>query len=291
MHDFANMASHYRQQYGDRTYDLFQALARPIKKVALLNPFVAKEKMREISAQGQRESILGHDFYWLPRDLEPVSIDGLMSHYFLDRSSVLAPLCLPLSPNTRVLDMCSAPGGKMLVMASRGLKGVELFANDLSPVRFDRMRRVFRQFIPDDIYQAHVRTSCRDAIHFGLKEGGRYDAIMLDAPCSSEGHVIKNERLLQGFKGLRKNLPMRQYALLSAALLALRPGGYVVYSTCSINHRENQEVIRRILTKKKDVCSIQELALPMGRDTGYGIAIEPDLHGAGPAFICLLKKR
>lgn len=291
MHDIANMAQHYRQQYGERTSDLFRALACPIKKIALLNPFVAEEKIRAISDQGQRKSILGQDFYWLPEDLEPVSIDGLMSHYFLDRSSVLAPLCLPISPNTRVLDMCSAPGGKMLVMASRGIEDVELVANDLSPVRFDRMRRVFRQFIPENIYQAHVRTSCRDAVYFGLKEAGRYDAILLDAPCSSEGHVIMNEKLLKGFKGLRKNLPMRQYALLSAALLALRPGGYVVYSTCSINLNENQEVIRRILTKKKEVCSVKELALPMGRDTGYGVAIEPDLHGAGPAFICLLKKR
>lgn len=284
------MASAYRPQYGDETDALFKALANPTEKVALINPFLTKDQLAPLIAQGQDFLIENQVFYKLPKECKPVAIDGLMSHYFLDLSSVFAPLLLPLKAKDKMLDMCAAPGGKLLVVLSQKLPDLFITANDISHARSNRLKNVLREFVPEQLVgQMHL--TVKDAHFFGLKRPGSFDAILLDAPCSSEAHVIKNERLLNQFSGLSKSLPKRQYSLLSAALLALREGGYVMYATCSINKHENEGVIERILHKKSDQCELVELKASRGSQSPYGVTILPDKDGAGPAFFSLLRRR
>ncbi len=232
----------------------------------------------------------GQQFATLPTDLAPTLSEGLLTHYFLDRSSIFAPLLLPLAPHARVLDMCAAPGGKLLVMLSRQVADVQFLANDLSPARAERLRRVIKEYVPEDFAKRYLRITNRDAVSFALKEPASFDAVLLDAPCSSEAHVARNIQLLKKFTGLRKWLPQRQYSLLSAALLAAKPGGYVMYATCTINKLENDEVIKKAVARKKIPCEIVPLTPPLGQTSEYGVTILPHLHGAGPAFYSLLKR-
>jgi 16S rRNA C967 or C1407 C5-methylase (RsmB/RsmF family) len=213
-----------------------------------------------------------------------------MSHYFLDLSSIFPALMLPISSNSRVLDMCSAPGGKLLVMLSRLVPEVFYVANDLSYARTQRLKRVIKDFVPEDVFRRSIKVTNVDAIRFALQEPASFDAVLLDAPCSSEAHVVRDRKLLQKFTGLRKSLPQRQFALLSAALLAVKPGGHVMYSTCSINLEENEGVIKKALARKKRPCAVIGLTSPVGAHSDLGVTILPHVHGAGPAFFSLLKR-
>ncbi|HXW52538.1 MAG TPA: RsmB/NOP family class I SAM-dependent RNA methyltransferase [Myxococcota bacterium] len=290
MNNLAGMAECYRRQYGQETEALFKALERPFKKIALINPFLKRERLLSIIGEAEPHKILGLTFYHLPQEEKPRLIDGLLSHYFMDASSVLAPMLLPLEPNMRVLDMCAAPGGKLLVMISRMITGLSFVASDISRARSERLRRVLREFLPGEYLRRQVNVRTEDALRFGLKEPSTYDAILLDAPCSSEGHVVKDPALLAKFSGLKKSLPMRQYALLASALLALKPGGHVLYATCSINLNENDMVIKRIVERKISMCQLVPMPALLGEKTKFGIAVLPHRHHAGPAYLCLLKR-
>lgn len=289
MNDYARMIADYRGQYGDETENLFEAMMSPAEKIALVNPFLSAPSKAAV-LQGATSLDTHPQFARMPPDGAPFLIDGLMSHYFLDLSSIYAPLSLPIAPTSRVLDMCAAPGGKLLVMLSRLIPGVHVIGNDISSARAERLRRVIHDYVPPDVTEHHVRITNKDALNFGLKGPGSFDAVLLDAPCSSEAHVVRDSHLLKQFVGIRKTLPMRQFALLAAALLAVKPGGFVMYATCTINRLENEGVVAKALGRKKVPCEIVDIPVERGDKNEFGISILPHRHGAGPAFLSLLRR-
>jgi 5-methylcytosine rRNA methyltransferase NSUN4 len=277
------MIACYREQYGDETEALFAAMIAPQKKIALVNQFVPANLF------GAQALSFGAQFVSIEKDTLPTSIEGLLSHYFLDLSSIFAPLFLPIASHMRVLDMCSAPGGKLLVMLMRLIPDVFYVANDLSSARCQRLRRVIKSYVPNEIAHRSIHVTNKDAVSFALREPESFDAVLLDAPCSGEGHVVLSEKLLKQFK-VQKSLPQRQYSLLSAALLAVKPGGHVMYATCSINRHENEGVIKKAVARKKTRCEVVNLETPFGLANEWGVTILPHLHGAGPAFFSLLRR-
>lgn len=171
-----------------------------------------------------------------------------MPAYKMDAASVVAALALEVKPFHTVLDMCAAPGGKTLVLLNRGVE--TLIANELSFSRRKRLEEVIRSGVPE-LERMKVRIRGIDAIQYGLREPNTYDRILLDAPCSSERHHLQNERN-EWTLSKTKSLSQRQYGLACSALLALKPGGRMVYSTCSISPFENDRVIQRMLERKGD---------------------------------------
>jgi 16S rRNA C967 or C1407 C5-methylase (RsmB/RsmF family) len=286
MFGLEKMIACFKEQYGDSTEELIGALTKTLPKVALVNPFIDRKLLFEI-LQGAKAYQSPHTFEFC-ENIEPIIIDGLLSHYYLDRSSIFAPLLLPLTDGMRVLDMCSAPGGKLLMMLSRKLN-LEITANDVSKDRTFRLRTVLNKFVPADIL-SNIRITTRDGNYFGLKEPNSYDAVLLDAPCSSEAHVASDEKQLRKYTGPSRGLPYRQYSLLASAFLALKPGGHVIYATCSINKNENEGVIKKLLNKKKSSCALVDFSLPLGKKGEMGYTILPHEHCAGPAFLSLIKK-
>ena len=173
--------------------------------------------------------------------------------YFLDEASVWVGDALPINEGDIVLDMCAAPGGKSLVLASK-LKGKgELVCNDRSDSRRARLAKVLKDHLPDS-WSSIARIYGHDATKWGMYEENKYDKILLDAPCSSERHVLNSPHHLEEWSPARpKNLAIQQYALLCAALTALKPGGLMIYSTCSINPIENEKIIEKLLKKLSKV--------------------------------------
>ena len=282
MNGLEKMTACFLGQYQSETEELIKALAKPAQKVGLINPFLASEKLLFLSQQ----PLFAPNAYFI--DEEPQQIDGLLSHYFLDKSSLFAPQILPLKNGMRVLDMCSAPGGKLLVLLSRMLD-LEITANDVSKDRAFRLKTVLNKYVPASVLK-NIRLTIKDGNYFGLKEPGTFDAVLLDAPCSGEAHIVADEKLLKKYQGPAKSLPYRQYSLLASAFLALKPGGHVVYATCSINKNENDGVIKKLLLKKKTSCALIDFSLPFGEKGEMGVTILPHLHQAGPAFLSLIKK-
>ena len=232
-----------------------------------------------------RESLFGETVY------AELSCGGA-EKYFLDPASVFAALQLPLEGAEHILDMCAAPGGKTLVIASRMAEDAELVSNERSPARKNRLAQVVQNCLPEEI-RNRIKISCSDGAKWCTTQTEVYDRILLDAPCSSERHVLADEKYLSQWSPSRiKSLSMEQWALLSSAYRLLVPGGYLLYSTCALCPSENDGVVSRLFKKFSDAelcftdsepsvkdnierfCSLPPLIQP--ERTEFGFHILPD---------------
>ena len=169
--------------------------------------------------------------------------------YYLDQASIYAAQALPPIDEGSYLDMCAAPGGKTLVLASGMGQGAQIQANELSRARRARLLTVLDEHLPPDI-RTRIEVTGYDAATLPRYRKACYDRILLDAPCSSERHVITDEKYLACWTPARiKMLAQRQWALLSAAFLLLKPGGFLVYATCALADAENDGVVQKLLKK------------------------------------------
>lgn len=236
-------------------------------------------------------------------------VSGAEQSYFLDSASVLAALCLPLENATDLLDLCAAPGGKTLVLASRMNPEAKLSSNERSPERKHRLSTVVQTCLPPEISE-RVITSCSDGATWCTRQSECFDRILLDAPCSSERHVIADPKYLNTWSPSRiKTVATEQWALLSSAYRLLRPEGILLYSTCALCPQENDGMIERLYKKynkdgsafsllepKPDLSEVSSFApallLPGFEKTNYGYMIMPDKqNGAGPIFFSIIKKQ
>ena len=234
-------------------------------------------------------------------------VTGAEQPYFLDSASVLAALSLPLENATDLLDLCAAPGGKTLVLASRMPADATLSSNERSPERKHRLSTVVQTCLPPQIAE-RVTTSCSDGATWCTRQNECFDRILLDAPCSSERHVIADPKYLNNWSPSRiKTVTTEQWALLSSAYRLLRPEGILLYSTCALCPQENDGMIERLYKKfNKDgtafsllapepkieeIADFVKLTLPGFEKTQYGYMIMPDKeNGAGPIYFSIIRK-
>lgn len=234
-------------------------------------------------------------------------VPGAEKSYFLDSASVLAALCLPLDNAENILDLCAAPGGKTLVIASRMPNDAKLSSNERSPERKHRLSVVVENCLPPEISE-RITVSCSDGSTWCTRQTECFDHILLDAPCSSERHVIADPKYLNNWSLSRiKTVTMEQWALLSSAYRLLTVGGILLYSTCALCPQENDEMIERLFKKfNKDGTSFKliepspnvdeikncaQISLPEWEKTKYGYMIMPDKqNGAGPIYFSIIQK-
>lgn len=221
----------------------------------------------------------------------PLSLsDDLLQPYYMDKASVIAADFLPVREGDSVLDMCAAPGGKTLVLAMK-LKGSGLLvSNDRSSDRRNRLHNVIESCLPQN-WRNNIKITGHDSTKWSLYEKDTYDSILLDAPCSSERHVANDEKALQMWGPNRpKTLAIQQFAMLAAALDAVKPGGYILYSTCSVNPLENQMNIEKLYSKRTG--RFEEIELETDAEKlEHGYIILPDKNsGHGPLFFCLIRR-
>ncbi|MDR2258041.1 MAG: 16S rRNA methyltransferase [Treponema sp.] len=218
---------------------------------------------------------------------------GLKAPYLLNYASVLAALSLRLPGEGIVLDACAAPGGKSLVLAAALGENVTLLSNEFSRQRRRRLEEVLNAHLPEET-RRRVRVSGFDAAALGGKknEQGRFQAILLDAPCSSEAHVLGKATALAEWTPARPRfLARRQWALLSSAFLLLAPGGSLVYSTCALTEEENDGVARRLPEKYGAAVIPDAPDFTEGEKTAFGRIILPDVCGGlGPMYVARFGK-
>lgn len=235
-------------------------------------------------------------------------VPGAEKEYFLDSASVLAALSLPVKGAKSILDLCAAPGGKTLVIASRMDDDASLCANERSPERKHRLSTVVQTCLPLSVSE-RIKVSCSDGSSWCTRQTECFDRILLDAPCSSERHVIADPKYLNEWSlGRIKTVTTMQWALLSCAYRLLEVEGIMVYSTCALCPQENDEMIERlqkkfnkegnaftILEPTPDVSEIEnyvKISLPDWEKTKYGYQILPDKQeGAGPIYFTVIKKQ
>lgn len=221
---------------------------------------------------------------------------NLFQFYIMDPASIVAPYVLEVKNDDRVLDMCAAPGGKSLVLIE---SAGETILNELSASRRERLKKVIQQYVPMAV-RNHVWLKGQNAAEIGIKTQNEYDKILLDAPCSGERHLLENTAAMNEWSPRRtEKLAHQQYAMICSALLALKSGGGLVYSTCTLSPLENDGVIKKLLKKKSDQIQLDEVflnrehkqsLLSLAEKTDYGFQFLPDRCGFGPFYLSKLIK-
>lgn len=283
---------HFESIYGSRWGNLFEALLRPERQVARRSLWTFSNEILGEEAEKIHPAL--SNCYWIDAGKSTAPIrteENLLDIYIMDPASVIVARALEVQPGDRVLDMCAAPGGKTLILIEALAKGGEIFANDLSSERRERLKKVIQNYVPRAV-RDRVWVTGRDGVQFGLREPESFDRVLLDAPCSGERHVLENKKAQEEWSPRRgDHLAIRQYSLLSAALLALKPGGRIVYSTCSINPEENDAVVHKLFKKKKETIRlIHQESYSLGERTDYGISFFPDQCGFGPLYFSVIEK-
>ncbi|MBR4905667.1 MAG: RsmB/NOP family class I SAM-dependent RNA methyltransferase [Clostridia bacterium] len=175
----------------------------------------------------------------------PLHAAGL---FYMQEATAQAPVAhLELPDAPVVLDLCAAPGGKSAQLAAKAQGGV-LFSNEIVPSRAEVLAgNLERMGVTNAIItNAEPKLLCEK-----LKE--RCDAVLVDAPCAGESMFRKDEQAVRDWSIEHvETCAVRQRAILEDAQKAVKPGGWLVYSTCSFSPQENEETVQWYLDRHKD---------------------------------------
>ncbi|XP_002993970.2 5-methylcytosine rRNA methyltransferase NSUN4 [Selaginella moellendorffii] len=289
---FHSFSAFYEEQYGSARWSSLMACLLSKPRVACLVNKYCNESSVPPSPNSTRVPFLRLPVYESSALFPHPERDthNVFDYYLMDAASVLVTEALDLEVGDKVLDLCAAPGGKTLgILQQLDLLQGSLVANEPSPTRSKRLSKVISEYVP-----ANLRTSIRVTRRNGIKwmEHDLYDKVLVDAPCSSERHLLHDPKELGTWTPRRtENCAKRQLALLFAALRAAKLYGRIVYSTCSLSQLENDCVISKALEKGKLDFEIIQKQWPVGERTEHGWIILPDVsQGWGPIYIAVLKK-
>lgn len=168
--------------------------------------------------------------------------------------------CLDPRPQDIVLDLCAAPGGKSLYIADLMKEKGEIIAADKSSQRLKRLQENMQRLgIKEIVLKTFDGTQIPEEFH------GKFDRVLLDAPCSNSGVFGRRVEARWRFSPENiKNLSALQFSLLQSAATTVKQGGALVYSTCSIDKEENDLLIERFLKEHTEFsCTAQKKILPL----------------------------
>jgi NOL1/NOP2/sun family putative RNA methylase len=226
------------------------------------------------------------------------TVEHYLGYYHVQgAASMLPPLALDLTPGDTVLDMCAAPGSKTSQMAT-------MLENTGCVVANDRNTKRLRALA--DTVQKSGATNCvvtgYDA-RFLHERGMRFEKILLDAPCTASGRIVRGHHRTDAWHHNRvASMSQVQKALMRAAATCLAPGGLLAYATCSVEPEENEEVVTYGVAR----CglTIEPLSFP-GLTSRPGLAsfgdaeyagteravrVWPQDNGTEGFFVCRLRK-
>ena len=204
------------------------------------------------------------------------------------QASQLAALCVEAKPGETVLDLCAAPGGKTLLLAEEMENTGRLISCDVTENRVSLIRKAVER-----MGFANVEPKVNNAAIFN-PDLPQADRILADVPCSGIGILAKKPDIR--YKKLEKTrhdeLLSTQAAILDTAAALLKPGGRMVYSTCTIDPAENEEQVAAFLRRHPEFAvATPEIPFPAGMTVGeHGALSVPTRTGMDGFFLCALQK-
>ena len=202
-------------------------------------------------------------------------------------ASSAAPL-LGVQPGMRVLDLCAAPGGKSLTIAEQMQNSGELFSGEAMTGRVKLLKQAFDRCGIERAKPYHGDATILNPA-FGL---GSFDRVLCDVPCSGLGVIGKKpdirEKTLDGIE----NLLLTQQKILQNGAKYLAPNGRLVYSTCTVNHHENEAQVRQFLQDNQDFSVIAPQIILSGMRVGeYGTLFLPHETSTDGFFAAILERQ
>jgi 16S rRNA (cytosine967-C5)-methyltransferase len=192
-------------------------------------------------------------------------------YYAQDISGAICSYALGARGDSKVLDLCAAPGGKSFgAWLSSG--GAQVKAADIDTKKIDTMRRTAVQLgIP-------VTAVKRDATVLWESEAGAYGFVVCDVPCSGLGALRRKPEILGRLTADHAaSLPPLQSRILASAYAYARPGGVVLYSTCTLGKRENEDVVEKFLAGNPGA-RLEAVSLPFGLNAAHPEMADGILH-------------
>ncbi|XP_027515893.1 tRNA (cytosine(34)-C(5))-methyltransferase, mitochondrial isoform X1 [Corapipo altera] len=224
----------------------------------------------------------------------------LKEYYLLNAASLLPVLALEVKDGENVLDLCAAPGGKSVAILQCACPG-HFHCNEYDYLRARWLEETIESFIPQPLINS-IMVSKLDGRHIGDLKPELYDKVLVDTPCSNDRSWLFSSDIHQATLRViqRKELSCLQFQLLRSAIKALRPGGSLVYSTCTLSKAENSDVINLILNSCSNVMpvDISEMGRAVSQEFTFldglqqhELLVLPERGRAwGPMYVAKLKK-
>lgn len=247
--------------------------------------------MRELTAQGV--AVTPHP--WLADCFivaDTGNIEALESFqcglfYVQDPASRLAVLASGVQPDMRVLDCCAAPGGKSFALSIRMENRGEVHSCDLHS-----HKKHLIQAGADRLGLDSIVAQTADATVYRPDWDSSFDLVLADVPCSGLGVIRKKPDIRYKDQGALAQLPQVQLNILRNVARYVKPGGCLLYSTCTILQCENEQVVDQFLTEASDFAFEPfTLPQPIGAVQEGHITLWPHLHGTDGFFIAKLRRQ
>lgn len=236
--------------------------------------------------------------FWISREDESLPLGSVAEHlsglFYIQEASSMLPVTALFDAQpevTAVMDMAAAPGSKTTQIAARMNNQGLILANEFSASRVKVLHANISRCGVSNSALTHF-----DARVFGPALPEQFDAILLDAPCSGEGVMRKDADALKNWSlASTEEIAATQRDLLDSAFHALKPGGTLVYSTCTLNQIENQQVIAWLLQRYPDAVEVMPLdqlfegAAQAATPEGY-LHVFPQLFDSEGFFVARLRK-
>ncbi|MCD6539616.1 MAG: RsmB/NOP family class I SAM-dependent RNA methyltransferase [Candidatus Omnitrophica bacterium] len=181
--------------------------------------------------------------------------------YFQNLSSILAVWVLSPEPQDKILDLCSAPGGKTTQIISDTQGKAEVLAVEKIKPRYYKLLANLRKQAQERLLKIYLG----EGALIYRKYPQYFDKVLLDAPCSSEANFLVSDWKTFSYWSYRKikEAQYKQRRLLFSGIESLKKGGSLLYSTCTFSPEENEEVVNWTLEKFKPQVYLEEINLPI----------------------------
>lgn len=269
--------------------------SRPLLTLRVNTLRCTSKELQQLFTQADIKAVFHDPAAQLLQPAAPRLLPGFAEGFFYvqDMTAMSVAPVLAVAPGQNVLDLCAAPGGKTTHLAQLMTNNGTIVACDISKKKLDKVEQNCQRL------GINIVTTClAEQLDSLIAEKGLFDTALADVPCSNTGVLARRveARHLLNPAAIRE-LTNIQYLLLERAVRAVKPGGKVLYSTCSIEPRENELLIQKFLQKNDSPKLLYEkLTLPGQSTSTENTFNQPDQSSDSPVptwhdggFVALLE--
>ncbi|MDL2258221.1 16S rRNA (cytosine(967)-C(5))-methyltransferase RsmB [Eubacteriales bacterium OttesenSCG-928-K08] len=280
-------------RFGVEQAELLLRTHAPGMQLRAQPPFTTKELKQALENRGL-DYIQGK---WMPDCLrlneginiaeEALFVEGKLT--VQSEGSMLVCAACKVGPKMRVLDVCAAPGGKSAYLYALGGEDIELHSWELHPHRKALLDKTLARL------NVSAQTKMQDATVLQEEYRGYFDVVLLDVPCSGLGVAAgKPDIRYQKSPEAIEDLVKIQRNILDTCCEYVRPGGALIYASCTISERENEQQVNEFLSRRADFAPDDlsgALHDELLEKENWQVQLLPHLHGTEGFFVARMKKK